>query len=1131
MPSVAPTTCQDENEALHAAMGDIGQALAVQADSESWCEQYRREIVFPTTTLELEGDGRSWFYCSGGQRTHELLRQHCNFTCRIDCGRKCANDEPLLEYTFQQAALQTRGYAEFNTCDPTYSTYCTAEFVGQYFQLLCPELCGQCEEGSGWLETFGFGSPTASPTAMPTPALAQFVCKELPRTDGIDSTYLIEATSACDSQIGIVAAMLDQCAADPTSGISNARHPTCTRSAVLNADSIDVGMINGYCTVLDDTAMNLNNLLMSFSAGHHDYDTFGGYNETFFGRNTGPIFCSFTNDLLQIQSRSDCLQTVATLNAAYDAYQTGAFRDCAPYELSESPTTSDPTVSPTASPTSSEPTVAPTTGPTTSAPTASPTTPPSSSVPTIAPTRRPTVSEPTSAPTLSDTGFACVQNGNTNRGILTVRDNSTLQSVCNTYTDRLLTLLTACGLDTIERGAETTATQFSCSSVPRLPHDALVGGNCRIAPDVVPTAIATLLHRYGFADTADNGLIGCSTASDFLQLPLETCSSTAAALNLIVDDYLIRGTFVCLAPTAAPSTSPSGSAPSTSPSGSAPTSAPSTTAPNMDPTPAPTRAPTSLPTGEPTATPSNVPSGTPSVAPSTSAPTLAPTPAPTAVPTVDPCRTNTCSRDCGGGCGWDRESQSCKTGFSTSPEEDEALLETALGACARYTLSPSASPSLAPTALPTSTPTAFPTSMPTSAPSDVPSDAPSGMPTSDPTAIPTLSPSASPTLAPTASAPSGAPSNAPSATPTSSGPTAIPTLSPSTSPTLAPTPSQAPTLAPSASPIASPTSAPTGLSDSPTSSPSAAPAELNLGRASTSGNDEDDEEWYQSIIFILALAGLCVLVCLILIVVVIRGRNSSRAPKPQKVKSKNKSKHGDMNERRQEEVPMQIFTTGMADPYEKTDHGASVENGNFAANIYNTSSPASYSVSRDASQLPGPDDSINSVASRPHAEPTTPARTGISMTHFNASTPTGSPAVAASDEGIAPPPARAPPSAPMSPSMGETSFNAVTEPPSRPPPVGPPPSTASIHIPGPPPPPTPSGGPTFLGGMKVVDLASPMTQNDDDLPEGPAGVRAAPSILRPGPPSGRAPRPAPPRRSSQAPAAADADAQRLESWA
>lgn len=101
--------------------------------------------------------------------------------------------------------------------------------------------------------------------------------------------------------------------------------------------------------------------------------------------------------------------------------------------------------------------------------------------------------------------------------------------------------------------------------------------------------------------------------------------------------------------------------------------------------------PTSAPTVGPTFTPSTSPTAGPTA-------TLSASPT-TASPTTDPCRQILCSAACnvslsidGDGdrdgllsfaCGWDTESSACRTGFTTSAAEVEAMIEAVPGACNR----------------------------------------------------------------------------------------------------------------------------------------------------------------------------------------------------------------------------------------------------------------------------------------------------------------------------------------------------------------------------------------------------------------------------------------------------------------
>ena len=267
------------------------------------------------------------------------------------------------------------------------------------------------------------------------------------------------------------------------------------------------------------------------------------------------------------------------------------------------------------------------------------------------------------------------------------------------------------------------------------------------------------------------------------------------------------GSSLSVPPTQTPSTAP----PSTAePTTLAPTGTPTVGPTTGFPSTAPSSHPASAPTRDPT---SSSPTRAPSKAPATSTPTVA--------PTTDPCLVLTCSRDCpgGAGCGWDRETHLCRTGFSTSSGEIEELLETNAGDCAHYTVAPTRAPTRAPTAGPSLAPSRHAcndgshscddtefgiceqvdsgaghrcscvrthqcvpdcetaghtcewiTSRPTEAPTTV-------APT---TAAPTDTPTGTPTGAPT--------TEPPTASPVSTGPTTRPTASPaSTGPTEAPT--------------------------------------------------------------------------------------------------------------------------------------------------------------------------------------------------------------------------------------------------------------------------------------------------------------------------------------------------------
>eukprot|EP00040_Diaphanoeca_grandis_P036131 m.229234 g.229234 ORF g.229234 m.229234 type:complete len:1381 (-) comp33556_c0_seq1:152-4294(-) len=188
-----------------------------------------------------------------------------------------------------------------------------------------------------------------------------------------------------------------------------------------------------------------------------------------------------------------------------------------------------------------------------------------------------------------------------------------------------------------------------------------------------------------------------------------------------------------LTPTTQPSSQPS-ARPTTPPTAN-PTAFPTTRAPTSSPSTPPTRVPTSQPTWSPskhpvtrgpstspTASPTVSPSMSPTVSPSTTSPTRMPTAVPTRSPTgFDPCydkymcvvdcvhrlqlyavndtATPTWRRDTGMTittglvhrslqCGWDTESMRCRSGFVTTVEEIEDLLEAVEGACDAYVIPP-----------------------------------------------------------------------------------------------------------------------------------------------------------------------------------------------------------------------------------------------------------------------------------------------------------------------------------------------------------------------------------------------------------------------------------------------------------
>ena len=175
-------------------------------------------------------------------------------------------------------------------------------------------------------------------------------------------------------------------------------------------------------------------------------------------------------------------------------------------------------------------------------------------------------------------------------------------------------------------------------------------------------------------------------------------------------------------------------------------------------------------------TPTNVPTVQITASPSGTSPTVA--------PTVDPCRELTCSSDCEGTqtigtvlfmCGWDSETQWCRTGFTTTAAEMDAMLEAVPGACGQYSAAPSSHPSTTPSAAPSVSPSAAPLVSPSAAPSVSPA---SSLPTASPaSSLPTASPASSlPTAVPTSSLPTAVPtSSLPTAAPTSTLPTAVPT--------------------------------------------------------------------------------------------------------------------------------------------------------------------------------------------------------------------------------------------------------------------------------------------------------------------------------------------------------------------
>ena len=128
----------------------------------------------------------------------------------------------------------------------------------------------------------------------------------------------------------------------------------------------------------------------------------------------------------------------------------------------------------------------------------------------------------------------------------------------------------------------------------------------------------------------------------------------------------------------------------------------STLSPTPRPSGHPTASPTLLPTARPTGLPSDVPTALPTALP-TSVPSEPPTAQPTAwpsiAPTADRCGVQTCSMDCQPGpmtliaysgdawmlqCGWDSNTDRCRWGFVTVPDEAEALLEAVPGACSAY---------------------------------------------------------------------------------------------------------------------------------------------------------------------------------------------------------------------------------------------------------------------------------------------------------------------------------------------------------------------------------------------------------------------------------------------------------------
>ena len=206
-------------------------------------------------------------------------------------------------------------------------------------------------------------------------------------------------------------------------------------------------------------------------------------------------------------------------------------------------------------------------------------------------------------------------------------------------------------------------------------------------------------------------------------------------------------------------------------------------------------------------TPTHVPTVQITASPSGTSPTIA--------PTVDPCRELTCSSDCEGTqtigtvlfmCGWDSETQWCRTGFTSTPAEIDGMLEAIPGACSQYSAAPSPHPSTTPSAAPSTTPSAAPSTTPSTAPSVSPA---SSLPTSAPaSSLPTAAPASSlPTDSPASSLPTDSPaSSQPTNSPASSLPTAAPSATPSPAPSVSPA-SSLPTAAPTSNlPTASPAS-------------------------------------------------------------------------------------------------------------------------------------------------------------------------------------------------------------------------------------------------------------------------------------------------------------------------------------
>ena len=168
-------------------------------------------------------------------------------------------------------------------------------------------------------------------------------------------------------------------------------------------------------------------------------------------------------------------------------------------------------------------------------------------------------------------------------------------------------------------------------------------------------------------------------------------------------------------------------------------------------------------------------------------------------------------------CGWDSEFNLCRTGFRTSPEEAQRLLETTSGDCSHHTLSPTTSqPTASPTLLPSSS---SPTATPTQAPTDTTTatSTPSTTQTTSFTTTLTTTLTTTSSTTPTTTI-STTHTTTPTTTPTSSvttTPTTSVTTTPTTSLTTTPTTSTATTTATSTRTSTPSTSATTTATTSP----------------------------------------------------------------------------------------------------------------------------------------------------------------------------------------------------------------------------------------------------------------------------------------------------------------------------